>query len=147
MIYIIAALLLIILYKIHVDAQHDHPLYVDINVKELCKTAGAHGGEPHSKGCDSLLAEEKKKYNELLLKYEDPEPNSVDFLYHNDDDHPLLGDDKLTFKMLDSGKKNKRAMLNRAMWDKNSFIPYLEEELQNHSESIWWDDETLDNEF
>ena len=68
-------------------------------------------------------------------------------LYPNISSFPICGDDKLTYRMYDMGQKNKHSMTNRAMWNKNNLIPYLEEELRTHSNSLWWDDETLENEF
>ncbi len=57
---------------------------------------------------------------------------------------PIKGEDKLMFKMYEIGKKNKRAMTYRALYDKNNLKPYLEEELEQHANSRWWDDDTLE---
>ena len=59
----------------------------------------------------------------------------------------LSGDDMITLKMLESGTKPKRALTNRALMNKNTFIPYFEEELRSHAAVPWWDDETLEDEF
>ncbi len=97
--------------------------------------------------CQKRAEAEKKRGDELYLKYGDLDRNSIDFLYYGDDDHPLSGDDKLVYKMYDMGQRNKQALTNRALWNKNSLLPYFEEELRNHADSIWYDDETLENEF
>lgn len=52
------------------------------------------------------------------------------------------GDNKLTAHVSHNQKKSKQSMDNRSMWSKNSLIPYLEEELQEHANSRWWDDDS-----
>ena len=163
-IYIIIILLLVLLYKIQFSAckgdeeSHKHTdSYFNIKLDDICRNVNSNIEETASNGqkvvnkekevCEKQLLEEKKRYNNLKLDYADKDSNALDFLYQNNDDYPLQGDDKLMYKMYEMGKKNKQAMINRAMWNKNSFLPYIEEELQSHAASIWWDDETLENEF
>jgi hypothetical protein len=57
------------------------------------------------------------------------------------------GDDALTAQMLDNGKRDKRAMTTRALWDKNSFKPYIEQELREHEASVWWESDALDTQM
>lgn len=52
------------------------------------------------------------------------------------------GDNKLTAHVSHNQKKSKQSMDNRSMWSKNSLIPYLEEELKEHANSRWWDDDS-----
>jgi hypothetical protein len=97
--------------------------------------------------CQKKQTAEKKRGDNLYLKYGDPQPNSLDYLYLNNDDFPIQGDDKLTYKMIDMSMRNKQSMINRALWNKNSLLPYFEEELKNHANSVWYDDDALENEF
>jgi len=63
----------------------------------------------------------------------------------NDDE--LCGDDKFAFKMWDMGQKNKHALTNRAIMNKDTFAKYYHQEMRDHENSIWWDDETLEQEM
>jgi hypothetical protein len=57
------------------------------------------------------------------------------------------GDNLLSMRMWENGKRSKTAMDNRAKFDKYSFLHYVDEELRNTSESIWWDDDSLEHLF
>jgi flagellar biosynthesis regulator FlbT len=57
---------------------------------------------------------------------------------------PLIGelaDDKLAMKMKDTGSRAQESQIYRALWTKNNLIPYMEHELSNAENSIWWDDD------
>lgn len=137
------------------------PLYLNMNIREMCQKADNTIDEDTKKSiekmqkeyaknldeCKTKVSAEKKRANDLFLKYGDTEPNNIDFLYYGNSDYPLSGDDKLAYRMYDLGQKNKQAITNRALWNKNSLLPYIEQELRDHSNSIWWDDETLEQEF
>lgn len=157
---IIILLVLVIIYITRPNDVRDS-MYLNMNLHDMCKHAD-NGIDADMKreieklkkeysnkldACQKKYTDEKKRGDQLYLKYGDPEPNSVDFLYYGNDTNPILGDDKLAYRMHDMGQKNKHAMINRAMWNKNSAIPYFEEELNSHANSIWYDDDTLDDEF
>jgi hypothetical protein len=93
---------------------------------------------------DKLITEQKKLNMEIKLKNEDNLRN-INKLY--DLDENSCGDDKLANKMKHMSLKNKQAIINRAKWNKSSFIPFIEEELNNHSNSIWWDNQDYENQF
>lgn len=146
------------------------PIYFNVNIGDICKGVSENvcaDGESTNKailgdmgkhievGSNIINGETgkappnedyKKKYQELLLKNMD-QPDNVDLLYYGGDEYILQGDDKLTYKMIDMSMRNKHAINNRALWNKNSLLPYFEEELRSHENSIWWDDDTLDNQF
>ena len=42
---------------------------------------------------------------------------------------------------------NKVAIDSYRKQNKNTNMNYFIEELKNHANSVWWDDETLENEF
>ncbi len=106
--------------------------YMDIDLRDICKR---------------INCNDSKKTSKQLKQDEYDDHSDINNLYYGKSNFPLAGDDNLTYRMHEMGQKNKQAMDNRAMFDKNSFLPYIEEELRSHSNSIWWDDETLENEF
>jgi hypothetical protein len=63
--------------------------------------------------------------------------------------HPpnVRGDDVLTYAMLMAGTKNKTAMINRSRFTKRVIEPYVWQELNDHENSIWWDNQDLEAEF
>lgn len=99
---------------------------------------------------DDQLAEQKKLYNELKLKYED---TSQPYKYTNSDLYlvdspPNTGDDVFTSAMMATQKKNKDSLDARSQWNKNSLVPYLEEELNEHENSNgWWQNSDLEQGF
>lgn len=97
--------------------------------------------------CENKLFEAKQKYNKLKLQMDDPEPNDISYLFYDNSRYDIKDDDGLTMRMMEMGKKNKQAIMNRAMWNKNSFLPYIEDELRMHSESIWYDNDLLEKDF
>ena len=72
---------------------------------------------------------------------------NLDAAQHNFYDLVCPGDNLLSLRMWENGKRSKTAMDNRAKFDKYSFLHYVDEELQNTSESIWWDDDSLEHLF
>jgi hypothetical protein len=98
------------------------------------------------------LFEQKKLYEELKLKYED---NTPAYRYSTTDRYIIdtgvepVADDKLASKMKDTGGRAQEAADSRSLYGKNSLIPFIEEELNEHANSYgWWDDsENLEEVF
>lgn len=132
------------------------PIYLNINMSDVCKKVdeirtdnkndGQNDGQNDSE-CENKLFDIKQKYNKLKLRVDDPEPNDLKYLINNESRDGLKDDDNLTARMMNMGKKNKEAIINRALWNKNSFLPYIEDELRMHSESIWYDNDDLERDF
>ncbi len=131
-------ILIIYLFTIHLNSKYKSTpkIYMNLDMRDICKKT------------DENLSNKENQLNKPLPK-ETEKSDTADAkdLYPNISSFPICGDDKLTYRMYDMGQKNKHSMTNRAMWNKNNLIPYLEEELRTHSNSLWWDDETLENEF
>lgn len=146
------------------DKPGDKPIYLNLNIKDICQNLNSSkdGISPpmvsDEKNADTKddkpladqLADQKKLYNELKLKCEDNSPvyrytNSDLYLVDNKPNN--TGDDVFTSRMIDMGLQAKAATDARSMWSKNSLIPYLEEELEEHADSQWWDDDSLENLF
>lgn len=131
------------------------PIYLNINMSDVCKKVDDSEIIPSQKNdinsinkkCENELFDIKQKYNKLKLIVDDPEPDDILYLMNSDSRYNIKGDDSLTSRMMNMGKKNKEAIINRAMWNKNSLLPYLEDELRMHSESIWYDNEDLERDF
>ena len=70
--------------------------------------------------------------------------NMINDLY---DEFVEPGDNALSLRMLEMGKKAKQSIDNRAKFDKNSIQPYIEEELRMFSNSRWWEDDSLEYKF
>lgn len=77
--------------------------------------------------------------------------HSIASLYYSNDclksDAEILhpsqstADTRLFEKMQDMSIKNKKALDNRALWNKNNLIPYVAEELNNAENSVWWEND------
>jgi len=97
------------------------------------------------------LFEQKMLYEELKLKYEDPTPEyrySTTDRYIIDSGVEPVADDKLAFKMKDTGGRAQEAANSRSCYGKNSLIPFIEEEIEEHANSYgWWDDNDLEDEM
>lgn len=98
------------------------------------------------------LFEQKKIYDELKLKCEDTTPQyrySTTDRYIIDTGVEPVADDKLAFKMKDTGSRAQEAADSRSLYGKNSLIPFIEEELNEHANCYgWWDDcENLEQVF
>lgn len=129
------------------DIHHDNkqtPLYFNIDLKEICKTL-----EPESKEylqkCEPEL---QKNYEPEKIK---ESPLDKAYRISNTDrymtDNVLNlsnSDDKLTLKMHQMGQKPFESILARSMWSKSSLLPYLEEELNENEESVWWESDMND---
>ena len=98
------------------------------------------------------LFEQKKLYEDLKLKYEDTTPEyrySTTDRYIIDTGAEPVADDKLAFKMKDVGGRAQEAADSRSLYGKNSLIPFIEEELNEHANACgWWEDnENLEEVF
>ena len=151
----------------HRSVKRDPRLYIDLNMNNLCKPLKAVGEPDVGKDVPKLstcqqekirecppvlstedqLYEQKKLYNELKLQMEDKTPT---YSFTNTDRYLLdsdtaIGDDSFTLGMINNGKKSKESLDSRALWTKNSLIPYLAEELAEHENANgWWDDDDLE---
>lgn len=165
---LIVFILLALIYSIYFKPKIiSDPIYFNLNMKDICNsieldtpnnskpnedsyTDEYHEPEEAINYTEARLRHEAKLRREQRLKDNDTDP---DYRFSNSDrfliDNKLeTDDDLLTGQMLEMGRRNKEAMTNRAMFSKNSLIPYLEEELQEHENAGgWWDDDDLENEF
>lgn len=58
------------------------------------------------------------------------------------------GDELLTRKMIDNGRRAKQSIDIRSKFTKNSFLPYIEKELRDSENSqSFWDDDSLEYMF
>jgi len=162
---IIFILILIIIYYVCKNettnkANIDVPIYYNLGISDICKsidkkeTAPPELSEcekeqikkcPPKKSLETQLFDQKKLNAELKLELENKE-----LPYKNDDSDRYLGNtcylsgsDLFATKLLENGKKNQDAIINRTLWTKNSFIPYLEEELQAGENLAWWNSNEL----
>lgn len=130
--------------------------YTNIDLKNICKIVNGeydkrdkksnHGRESKYEptNCEVDLKAEKEKFN--FLKYIlDDSLTDISKVY-KDNDHSMA-DDSMVSHMLHTGSKGKRALTNRALYSKYSLIPYIEEELNDHANSIWWENDELENEL
>ena len=58
-----------------------------------------------------------------------------------------LGDNRIAHLMKHISNKNRVAIDNMSRQNKYTNINYFAEELKDHANSVWWDDETLEKEF
>ena len=72
---------------------------------------------------------------------------NLDEANHSYNDLVCPGDNMLSLRMWENGKRSKVAMDNRAKFDKYSLMHYFDEELRSAENSIWWDDDSLEHEF
>jgi len=97
------------------------------------------------------LFDQKMLYEELKLKYEDNTPAyrySTTDRYIIDTGAEPVADDKLVSKMKDTGCRAQEAADSRSLYGKNSLIPFIEEELEEHANSYgWWDDNDLEDDM
>lgn len=154
---IIILLVLILITHIFYKPIKKEPIYLNINMADVCRKIDnsrksddevkENDDEKGKDSCENKLFEAKQKYNKLKLQMDDPEPNDISYLFYDNSRYDIKDDDGLTMRMMEMGKKNKQAIMNRAMWNKNSFLPYIEDELRMHSESIWYDNDLLEKDF
>ena len=69
------------------------------------------------------------------------------YKYNLFDEIGSLGDNKIAHLMKHISNKNRVAIDNMARQNKYTNINYFAEELNDHANSVWWDDETLEKEF
>jgi len=62
-------------------------------------------------------------------------------------DSGSIGDNLIAKKMKQMSSMNKVAIDSYRKQNKNTNMNYFIDELKNHANSVWWDDETLENEF
>jgi hypothetical protein len=63
------------------------------------------------------------------------------------DEIGCIGDNKFAHHMKHVSNKNRVAMDNMARQNKYTNLNYFANELKDHANSVWWDDETLEQEF
>lgn len=124
----------------------DKSIYFDVNLKNICssvskKTTREEQIEEFKKLKKEMHDNDILEHNKMMLRNFDMPYKSVEYT------NTLTGDDQLVNKMIHMSSINKRSIENRAKLNKHSVLPYLESELQSHEASVWWDDETLENEF
>ena len=124
----------------------DEEKYAKLNSceKKMVKTC------PPEKSKDTQIYEQKEIIKNLKLELGD---NTPAYRFSKSDRYFLDngyegGDDKFVRQMQVMGGRAKEAATARSLWSKNTFIPYLEEELQMHENSGgWWEDQNLENEM
>jgi hypothetical protein len=62
-------------------------------------------------------------------------------------DMACSGDNALTDRMIEQGKRPQQSIDARAKFDKYSMLHYLAEELDSAANSRWWDNDALEHEF
>ena len=70
--------------------------------------------------------------------------DSVKNIYY---DMACPGDNALTDRMLEQGKRPQQATDARAKFDKYSMLHYLDEELNSTANCRWWDNDSLEHKF
>ncbi len=152
---IIILLVLILICHIFYKPVKNNSVYLNVNMTDICKKIEDKSEKQDNlekrknkkESCENQLFDIKQKYNQLKLKTDDPDPNDISYLFYDNSRYDIKDDDNLTMRMMEMGKKNKQAIINRAMWNKNSLLPYFEDELRMHSESIWYDNDLLEKDF
>jgi len=83
-----------------------------------------------------------------MKRHHKPVYSEENYKYNIFDEIGCSGDNKLAHKMKQTSNLNREAMDNFSrMNTKYSNINYFEQELKEHAARIWWDDETLEQEF
>ncbi len=86
----------------------------------------------------------------LIQASERPRPleySENNYKYNLFDEIGSLGDNRIAHLMKHVSNKNRVAIDNMARQNKYTNINYFTQELDDHANSIWWDDETLEKEF
>ena len=98
---------------------------------------------------EKSLNEEEKSLNEEenKLKFVESLDRNLEKVKYNYYDIACPGDNRLTSRMLEQGKRAKQSIDNRARFDKYSLLHYFDEELNSSSNSRWWDDDSLEHLF
>lgn len=58
-----------------------------------------------------------------------------------------IGDNALSLRMWENGRRAKQSQDIRARYDKYSALHIFDEELRAHANSIWWDNDALEHRF
>jgi hypothetical protein len=111
------------------------PIYMNVNIKDACCKA------------DEEIKTEKKpmvEHPDALKEYKE----LLDNMYLSNRPVPKYqkpdGDELLAYASINSGKKVLQSQINRMVWNKYDAIPYLKEELDTHANSVWYDNEELE---
>ncbi len=91
--------------------------------------------------------EKKPKLKPISERPNQLEYSENNYKYNIFDEIGSLGDNKLAHLQKHISNKNRVAIDNMARQNKYTNINYFAEELNEHANSIWWDDETLEKEF
>lgn len=140
----------------------DQPVYYNINLRNICskvkkKCEENHLQEEHDEFLDFIKEKNQNCKEDKFNKYVD----SLDLsnkiydqprqFYRDNSAYPdkpsYYGDNAFTDKMIHMSLKNKHAINNRARWNKYSFMPFIEEEIETHANSRWWDNQDLEQDF
>ena len=142
----------------------------------LISNTSPKGERAHESECDHVQfapsKDEITRYHSKQMANDDEEPkedtyqnvkeaenqySEKDFdiaLYNNYDsvknvyyDMACPGDNALSDRMLEQGKRSQQATDARAKFDKYSTLHYLDEELNNTANSRWWDNDALEHLF
>ncbi len=116
--------------------------FFNVDLKKICRDAcktdrGVAPGKPVEKPIispDLMFSDQRHNKNAL---------DSIRALSNTRDD--LCGDDKFTSGAIHRNLQAKQSMINRALLNKNTFLPYFERELNDHENSVWWEDSSLEN--
>ena len=99
---------------------------------------------------DARLQSKKLPVKKVKPISERPMPleySENNYKYNLFDEIGSLGDNNIAHLMKHLSNKNRVAIDNMARQNKYTNINYFAEELNDHANSIWWDDETLEKEF
>lgn len=146
----ILIILILVLVYITLKQNNKPAIYLNLDLNKLNNTPGdekcSQEYEKKIKEIQSQYDTQKKRADELYMKYANPDPNAIENAWEEVYAYPK-GDDKFTMKMLDTGSRAQESQTNRALWSKNSMIPYLATELDMHENSIWWENDALEHSF
>ena len=96
---------------------------------------------------DTKPTPEKPQLKPISERPKQLEYSENNYKYNLFDEIGSLGDNKIAHLMKHVSNKNRVAIDNMTRQNKYTNINYFAEELNDHANSIWWDDETLEKEF
>jgi hypothetical protein len=111
---------------------------------EKCTTCSKNNGDEK----ETFKISEKETFDDdiptLHKKYD--YTKEIDSLFDEDGSatEPSDGDDRLREKMMDISKRAKESMFHRARFTSDNFRKYFTEELDEHADRRWWDNDSLD---
>jgi hypothetical protein len=100
-----------------------------------------------------VIADSKDKSKiscELKLPSQRPMPleySENNYKINMFDEIGSLGDNKIAHHMKHISNKNRVAIDNYARQNKYTNLNYFADELNEHANSVWWDDDSLEKEF